>query len=352
LPAGRPSNPVPFTVPLSFAATHGDGAKETLALRRGVPAGELVRLHRGVYVSRADVETLGPRDRHVLLCRAVTAGLGARCVVSHSSAGAVWGLPRVQAVPDVVHVVDPRRETARRSTHLLRRPGDVPRADTVSFADLRVTSLTRTAADIALTAGFDDAVLCLDGVLRRLVLPRGHEHGPGVDARLEECRDGLSERLGPPGRRGGTAARRALAFASPWAENGGESLLRIVLHELGVGTVTPQRAFSLDELGTARVDAFLDDHDTAVELDGHVKLTDPGMLAGRSPAEVARRQNRRDHRLLGLPEVRRVVHCEYADVVRPELLATHLRRAGVPIDRRRVSLAVRAAARRFAARPP
>jgi hypothetical protein len=339
----------PFDVPLSFAATHGDGAKETLALRRGASVGVYARLHRGVYAPTSLVTGLDARGRHVLLCRAVAAGLGPRCVVSHGSAGAVWALPRVRSLRDVVHVVDPHRETAQRSAHLFRRPGTVAASEVERVGDLGVTSLVRTATDIALTAEFDDVVLCLDAVLRRLVLPEGHDDGPGVEMRLAGWRATLSSELGPPGRRGGTAGRRALAFASPWAENGGESLLRLALHELGVGGVTLQRVLRVDGRDAGRVDTFLDEHETAVELDGFVKLTDPGMLAGRSPADVAREQNRRDHRLLGVPGVRRVVHCEYADVVHPERLAAHLRRAGVSLDPRRVSLAVRAAARRFAA---
>lgn len=340
----------PFDVPLSFAATHGDGAKETLALRRGASSGTLTRLHRGVYVPSLLVAGLDARGRHVLLCRAVAAGLGRRCVVSHMSAGAVWALPRVGSLPDVVHVVDPHRATAQRSTHLCRRPGTTVASDVERIGDLTVTSLVRTATDIALTGRFDDAVLCLDAVLRRLVLPQGHDEGPEVDARLERWRARMSNELGAPGRRGGTAARRAVAFASPWAENGGESLLRLALHELGVGEVALQRVLRVDGRDAGRVDTFLAEHETAVELDGFVKLTDPAMLAGRSPADVAREQNRRDHRLLGAPGVRRVVHCEYTDVVHPERLAGHLRRAGIPLDPRHVSSAVRAAARRFAAR--
>jgi hypothetical protein len=344
------ASPSPFDVPLSFAATHGDGAKETLALRRGASAGVLVRLHRGVYAPSVLVAELDERGRHVLLCRAVAPGLGSRCVVSHASAGAVWALPRVGLLPEIVHVVDPRRETARRSAHLFRRPGDVVGDETERVGDLVVTSLVRTATDIALTGRFGDAVLCLDAVLRRLVLPDGHDQGLEVSARLEKWRAILGGGLGPPGRRGGTAGRRALAFASPWAENGGESLLRLALHDLGVGRVSLQRVVCVDRREVGRVDTFLDEHGTAVELDGFVKLTDPGMLAGRTPAEAARRQNRRDQRLLGVPEIRRVVHCEYADIVHPERLASHLRRAGVPLDPRRVTLAVRTAARRFAAR--
>lgn len=346
-----PSAPDPLRVPLSFAATHGDGAKETLALRRGSAGGALVRVHRGVYAPAPDVAALDPRGRHVLLCRAVVAALGPRCVVSHASAVEALGLPRVHPPASVVDVVDPRRETVRVSTHLRRRPGTVPADEVERVGEIKVTSLVRTATDVALTASFEQAVLCLDGVLRRLVLPRGHAEGAAVEARLARWRGVLGDRLGPPGRRGGTSARRALAFASPWAENGGESLLRIVLHELGVGEVTLQRVVRVGGRAAGRVDAFLEDHDTAVELDGFVKLTDPAMLAGRTPAEAARDQNRRDQRLLAAPSVRRVVHCEYDDVVHPERLTGHLRRAGVTVDPRRVTHSVRAAARRFAARP-
>ncbi|WP_123520059.1 hypothetical protein [Frigoribacterium sp. PhB24] len=338
----------PMRCELRFTATHGDGAPETIALRSGVADGSLVRIHRGVYAATSDWEGLDSRERHVLLTRGMAAGAARNCVVSHVSAVAALGLPRVHdRFDDTVTVTDPRRTSTKTSTHLLRRPGEVPTDDVLRLGDLSVTALRRTAVDVARTAPFADAVLCADAVLRRLVLPNGHRTGPSVTAAVRREREGLLGRLGPTTRPGNRAARRAVQFSSPFAENGGESLLRVVLFELGLSNVELQREFRLADGRVARCDTYLASHGVAVELNGLVKSTDPRMLAGRTPAEVVRDRTRRDRALCRLPEVRAVVNCDYLDLVFPERLGGLLRDADVDLDRRRVTAAAREAARRF-----
>jgi hypothetical protein len=337
---------------LLFAATHGDGARETAALRRDVRHGRLVRLHQGAYARADDWRRLDDSGRHVVLVRAVTLGLADVCVVSHRSAAVLHDLPRVTpALPDVVTVVDPRRTTAARSTHLFRRPGHVPASGTVFVHGVAVTDLSTTAVDVARTSPLADAVLCVDAVLRRLVLPRGHEKGRDVLERLAEQRADLLRRIGEGSRPGDRAARRVVQFASPWAENGGESLLRLLLFELGLSDVHLQREFEVRGRFAGRCDVFLAEFGVALEFNGLVKLTDPDTLAGRTPAEVVRDRGRRDRRLLGSDEIEHVVHCEYLDVVQPWRLAELLAGVGVPLDRRRVDAAARVALRRFAGRP-
>lgn len=349
---GMPASPDPFSCELFFAATHGDGARETVALRRAERRGELTRVHQGTYARTDDLDVLDDRGRHVVLARAVTLGLSGGCVLSHRSAALVHDLPRVaRPVPDVVTVLDPRRTTTTRSTHLLRRPGEVPAAEVGCVRGLVVTGLVRTALDIARTVSWADAVLALDATLRRLVLADRHDAGPDIGSRLDEVRATLLERVGDGSRPGDRTARRAVLFASPWAENGGESLLRLGLFDLGVSGVELQRSIWSGGRFVGRCDAFLPEWGVAVEFDGHVKLTDQRMLAGRSPADVVRDRVRRDRRLLESDEVAHVVHCEYADVVEPRGLAELLRGAGVALDPRRVAAASRAAARRFTGVP-
>ncbi len=338
----------PMRCELRFAATHGDGAPETVALRSGVADGSLVRIHRGVYATASDWEQLDSRGRHVLLTRALAAGPARNCVVSHVSAVAALDLPRVHDdFDDTVTVTDRRRTSTKTSSHLLRRPGEVLADDVVHLGDSSVTGLRRTAVDVARTASFADAVLCSDAVLRRLVLPNGHRTGPVVAATLRREREALLGRLGPTTHPGNRAARRAFQFASPFAENGGESLLRVALFELGLSNVELQWEFRLADGRIARCDVFLAADGVAVEFNGLVKLTDPRMLAGRTPAEVIRDRTRRDRALCELPEVRAVVNCEYLDLVAPARLAGLLGDAHVRLDPRRVTAAAREAARRF-----
>ena len=338
----------PSRCELLFAATHGDGARETAALRRSVRRGQLVRIHQGTYLRADDFRRLDERGLHVVLARAVALGLADVCVVSHTSAAVLHDLPAVSpAMPDVVTVVDPRRTTTARSTHLLRRPGRAPASETSLVHGLCVTDLSRTAVDVSRTSPFADAVLCVDAVLRRLVLPRGHETSPGVVERLATVRTQLLQRIGDGSRPGDRAARRVVQFASPWAENGGESLLRLLLFELGLSDVHLQRSFESRGRFAGRCDIFLAKHGVALEFNGLVKLTDPTMLAGRTPAEVVRDRGRRDRRLLESDEIEHVVHCEYLDIVQPRRLAELLHGVGVGLDPRRVDSAARIALRRF-----
>ena len=339
----------PRRCPIVYAAGHGAGTREQRRLQLSALRGDLIRIHRGVYVAADVWSGLDARGRHVVLTRAVTAGLDGRCVIGHHTAAAVWGLPRVHDdYGDVVTVFDPRRSTTSRSTHLLRRPGMVTPDDQVVDDGLRLTTIERTAVDVARTASFADAVLCVDAVLRRLVLPHGDRPlDPVVVRALDSRRADLLGRLGPPSHPGNRSARRVLEFASPLAESAGESLLRVVLFELGLSHVELQRVCRDRGRFAGRCDAFLAESGVAIEFDGHAKLTDPEMLQGRRPADVLRERSRRDRRLLGDPAIRVVVHCEYIDLVQPERLAGLLRSAGVPLDPRRVTAAARIARRRF-----
>jgi hypothetical protein len=336
----------PLTVSLSFAATHGAQSREARGLRRAVAAGLVVRARRGVFVSATTWDALDARGRLVLRTRAVV--LGSSCwVASHGSAVAIHDLPRIEQASDRVSVIDTRRASTKTSPTLRTRPGRLPDEEVVVLSDVRVTSLERTAVDVALTAPFADAVMCVDAVLRRLVLPHGHRSGPEVDELLGRQRALLLHSIGDGSDPGQAAARRAVAFASPWAENGGESLARVVLHELGVPPPELQREFVVAS-GTARCDFFDQSHLAVFEFDGFGKYADGALRGGRTAAEVVRDEKRREAELLGRDDVRVVVRFEYRDLVAPRRLAALLTRAGIPVDPRRVTAAARAARLRFA----
>ena len=344
---GGMADPDPLTVPLLFAATHGAQSHEARALRRAVAAGAVVRVRRGVFTTAPVWGALDARGRLVVRTRAVVLG-SARVVASHGSAVALHDLPAVRQAADRVSVVDPGRTTTKVTPTLRTRPGPLRDEEVVALSGVRVTGLERTAVDVARTAPFADAVMCVDAVLRRLVLPRGHRTGVEVDAELDRHRARLVTAVGEGHGPGQVAARRAIAFASPWAENGGESLVRVVLHELGVPAPELQREFVVAS-GTARCDFYDPSRLAVFEFDGFAKYADAALRGGRTPAEVVRDEKRREAELLERPDVRTVVRVEYRDVVDPRRLARLLGRAGVPVDPRRVTAAARAARLRFAA---
>jgi hypothetical protein len=141
------------------------------------------------------------------------------------------------------------------------------------------------------------------------------------------------------GRRGEGALERALSFATPLSENGGESLARVALHRLGAPQPVLQEEF-FDARGfVGRCDFFFAEFGLVLEFDGFGKYSDPRMLAGSSPAEVVRREKKREARLLGTGRVRRVERCDIDDVLDPRRLAAIVRRGGVPLRSGRASAA-------------
>ncbi|KQS16223.1 hypothetical protein [Frigoribacterium sp. Leaf186] len=328
---------------LIFSATPGAQSREARALRRDAAAGRLVRVQRGVYVPSEGWARLKPWRRHVVRVRAAVAALPADCVVSHGSAVAVHGLPSVQGDPPRVHVIDRRRASTQTTPVLVKHAGGLEEHEVERVGDLLVTSELRTAYDVARSSGFDDGVLCLDGVMRRRLLVAGRL--PRVDemrARVDDLRDEFRLRFEvmagrTVGRRGEGALERALSFATPLSENGGESLVRVALHRLGAPQPVLQEEF-FDARGfVGRCDFFFADFGLVLEFDGFGKYSDPRMLAGSSPAEVVRREKKREAQLLGTGRVRRVERCDIDDVLDPRRLAAIVRRGGVPLRSGRAS---------------
>jgi very-short-patch-repair endonuclease len=129
----------------------------------------------------------------------------------------------------------------------------------------RVTSLERTALDIARSVSYERAVAVLDGAL----------HAKADASLLAEIADAGRYRTGA------AAARRALAFADGRAESVGESISRVRMSE--VRLPAPDLQFNVfDRNGTwvARVDFVWPDHGVVGEFDGRLKYTGP-------PEEVA-----------------------------------------------------------------
>lgn len=328
---------------LIFSATPGAQSREARALRRDAAAGRLVRVQRGVYVATEDWGRLRPWRRHVVRVRAAVSALPADCVVSHGSAVAVHGLPSVQGDPRRVHVIDRRRASTQCTPVLVKHGAGLEDDEIESVGDLLVTSELRTAFDVARSSGFDDGVLCLDGVMRRRLLvtsrlPRAAE----MRTRVDDLRDEFRLRFGAMadgvvGRRGELALGRAISFATPLSENGGESLVRVALHRLGAPQPILQEEF-FDARGfVGRCDFFFEGFGFVLEFDGFGKYSDPRLLAGSSPAEVVRREKKREARLLGTGRVRRIERCDIDDALDPRRLAAIVRRGGVPLRSGRTS---------------
>jgi very-short-patch-repair endonuclease len=238
-----------------------------MARRAGLPRRQVERaLREGLLVA--------PRRGLVADARlspALILALAAGGVLSCASAAAAHGLDLIDP-PAVVHVTVPRSYHVEPTTGVVVHRRDVPSLD-------GVTTLARTAADCARCLPDIDAVVVIDGVLRRGVDP--HEV--------------LAELRG----RGARHPRALVARASSQADSSGETCARLALEDAGLA-VEPQVFIA----GVGRVDLLVEGR-VVVEIDG---------LAYHSDGHQFRRDRHRDAALTAMGY--RVLRFTWTDAVR------------------------------------
>ena len=281
---------------------------------RRASRGQLVPVARGAYVDAGALAELPPRRVHELRARAALPRLDPRFVLSHASAAAVHGLPRLGSWPERVHVTDPDALTTTTRPRLLRHAGPLDEADVTEVHALRVTTPLRTALDLACSEEHREAVVALDDLLHRGLVVRDE-----LLARLEHH----------PRRRGRRAAAAAIDAADALAESPGETLCRLVLAQLGAPVPVLQQGFVV-EGRRVRVDFWFPEQGVVLEFDGHEKYAGQRLLRGRAPADVVVDEKRREDGLRRLPPVRGFVRCRWWHLVEPRRLRTLLLEAGVP----------------------
>lgn len=207
----------------ALAAAQGGAWTRAQAVAAGCTPGQIrSRLgrtwtdpYRGVYVDRAVLDSASPAQRHVLLtaARVLTTSLGA--VASHRTAALVHGLPLLGRPPTLPQLSRaPRHPRDRSETPRLRVAPLLP-SDRAVLRGVPVTSLARTASDVARTCSFRDAVVVADAVLRR-----GAELGSAA-----------AQAQSWPG---GRQALRVAAFADGRADGPLESITRVAYADGGL----------------------------------------------------------------------------------------------------------------------
>lgn len=239
--------------------------------------GELTRVRRSIYAEPAELDD---RDAHARLVRATMPLTHPETVASHMSAAVLHGLP-VQ-FEDLTHVHATREGPGhgRKGSVLWLRNARLPEAERTSVGDVAVTTLERTAFDLARNLSFEWGVIVMDAALRA-----------GADRAL------LTEMLDQRRRwRGSVMARRVLAFADAKAESPTESLSRVQMMRLGIPRPTLQYQVVLDGQVVARTDFGWPDLRTVGEADGREKY---GRLLrpDQEPADAVMAEKRREERI-------------------------------------------------------
>ena len=259
-----------------------------------VAAGRLERLRRGYYrmlqqhpanggrgraVPPGPARAAAERENYLAIARAII-GTSARAVLVAETAAALHTLPCPRAdgswarTPHVVASVRHRRPPKGTRTLTLG-----PHARVELIAGLPVTTLQRTAIDVARIRPLPEALIVGDAVARRLV-GAGAGRAALLDSRNRaRTRAILSEEAAlVAGFRGAAGARYLAALVDPAAESPPESLARGYVLQAGIEP--PQVGTRvLGASGRAYyADLIWPRHRLIVEIDGRLKYHDAGVL--------------------------------------------------------------------------
>jgi len=271
-------------------------------VRAQMRAGNLVKVRHGVYAPASEV---GYAEQHTRLVQATMRGLKPGAVVSHFSAALLHGLPVPAAQLDRVWITRSGERTSRvkGSVRLHRAP--LARADCTRVQGLPVTSLARTAVDVACRLDFPTGVAVVDAALARSV------------ARHDLQAVVLSTR----GATGIGRAREAVEFGDGRSESVGESRSRALMLQYGVPLPDLQRELHDRDGFIGRVDFWWEQQRVVGEFDGKIKYSRE-LAPGGDPAEALWLEKRREDRIRRARHG--VVRWTWRDLTRPRSWADGL----------------------------
>jgi hypothetical protein len=267
----------------------------------------MTRIRRGVYVPTHEWQALTGRERMLRRMDVeVRAAHGPR-VFSHESAAAAWQLPFVGRWPEVPQLTEEPGGRHRTSRVARWHLAPLAESDVTQRAGYAVTSLARTAVDLASTRDLASGVAAFDALLARAMDPRL------VRATIERM---VGERRPFWGVR---KVERALAIATGSAESVLESLSMSRFYELELPSPEQQVEIIVDGR-RYRVDFYWREFDVIGEADGRSKYDD-------APSEVVWAEKKREDDLRSV--VQGFVRWTWDEALAGAPLASKLARAGV-----------------------
>jgi hypothetical protein len=282
------------------------------------------RIARGAYVNSAEWAVLDARERYVLLVRAVSETRRRRLVLSHWSAAAVHGLPHVGPWPEAVHVTIGPTSGGRSHPGVVKHGVRLNNDEIVEIDGMLLTSVARTAVDLAAIASFTAATVILD---RARWIDRRQRSEPLTT--IDEI-DGVWRARGAF--RGHARARAAIDFSTTNADSPLESISRVNMMRAGCPPPVLQSSYGDYSGVIGEVDFDWPEYGLVGESDGRQKYADPVLRAGRSVEEVLLREKDRGDRLQALGK--RVIRWGWSVGTNPGALKRHLGAAGLPVGKR------------------
>ncbi|GAA3048831.1 hypothetical protein GCM10010528_29940 [Gordonia defluvii] len=252
-------------------------------LRTSVVSGRLLRLTPGVFVEPSN-EFDGPagRDRFFRLrsIAVATSDADRDLALSHTSAATMHGLALLRPDQRCVHLTNGLGAGGRIRAGRHVHSAPLTPGETVRIEGVAVTSLARTAVDVAIMGDFAQALTAFDGALRST-----------ADRDIMGCT--LAAR-----RRGIRAAQRALPLATNSSESVGESWSRAQMIDAKIPPPTLQQSFRCAG-GNYRVDFWWEAHRLIGEFDGAIKYGQ-SRRPGESIEQTVMREKRREDELRAL----------------------------------------------------
>ena len=250
---------------------------------RTSPLGPWMRVRRGVYLERELWCSLSVLDQWKLRDRAASMLMQKAHVLSHDSAARQHGLPMLNPRHDLTHITRPGVGGSRTEHGVRHHLGRDRPPCNVEADGLEVTALARTALDLGREHGFRAGVVACDAALRL----GANESDFDLHLRLM--------RRWPHVRR----ARRAAEYADVRAESALESLCRLFIDDLGLGTPWAQFPLRIGDQ-VIWVDFLLGRQ--VFEADGRIKYVAPerGGVAGPDLEQVIWDEKQRERLIRGV----------------------------------------------------
>jgi Transcriptional regulator, AbiEi antitoxin len=301
------------------ALDYGFTDQEIASLCRG---GVWVRIRRGAFVDGPLWRAMTLEDRHRVTVHAVVLSLDKPAVVSHTSASVLLNLPTWGYDLSHIHVTRADLHSARIEGGVHHHAGSLETGDVISVGGVEVTSLDRTAIQIALMGGFERGVVVADAALRLL----GGDQAVLLH-RLDRMRDW----------QGAREAGRIVEFADGRSESVGESRTRVIFELAGLPRPQLQELIIDPVTGgiVGRVDFCFKEERTVGEFDGRLKYR-AQPEGGLTAEEVVWREKKREDAIRDLGyEVARSV---WAELRRPAVVVDRYRRCFERAAKRRAVL--------------
>jgi hypothetical protein len=276
------------------------GLGRATELRELESRGELRRVVRGIYRRTSSVNPHDPDDAYLTKIRATSLASEVPLTFAGLSAAVVWGLPLIGNAPREILVASLPESGGRSNSHVRRTfAGSVAPAATVG--GIRVTTVARTAVDVARRENYPQALAVADAALS------GQESSASRAARDPVSREDLYRELERFQRGRGTArARSVIADADGSSGSAGESVSRANIRLLGFPSPELQHRFVDGEGLVGIVDFWWPDFNLIGEFDGQGKYLRDEFTNGADPATVIMREKARENRLRALgPSVTR-----------------------------------------------